>query len=265
MVTLLPFIEQSNVNKLYSFNKDWSDPSNVAALNENFPVMRCPSTPGDSLVTYPTNSGSFISPQNSNAAFAPPAPGSTTLNILARWLHATTKCTPVGWVGDYAGIGQIKSVKNASGAEIGYANPLVTITWAGGGSKGATRQNDLTPIRDITDGTSNTTLYSERCGKGKQYFRGVSAATAIQTGAIWADSDNRITVTGTSTDGTTAFGSGPCIMNCNNQQGDIYSFHTGDANVAFADGHVQFISESIPINIVASLVTKGGDEVVDGP
>jgi len=177
--------------------------------------------------------------------------------------------TSTGWSGDYAAIGQVKTVKDASGAEIGFANPLVTVPWAGSGSKGATKQNGLTRIAEITDGTSNTALYSEAAGRTFQYYTGgVSAAFAGNTGPIWADSDNRITVTGTEPDGkntTVKFGQGPCVMNCNNQQGDVYSFHTGGANIAFADGHVTFVSSSIEINTLVSLVTKGGSEVVTLP
>ncbi len=77
------------------------------------------------------------------------------------------------------------------------------------------------------------------------------------TGVIWADSDNRITVTGTSYNGLTASGSGPCVINCNNQSGDIYAFHAGGANMCYADGHVSFVSSSIGLNILVSLVTKG--------
>ena len=71
-------------------------------------------------------------------------------------------------------------------------------------------------------------------------------ATSI-TGPIWADSDNRLTVTGTDATGTTSFGTGPCEMNCNNLQGDVYSFHINGANVSFADGSVRFVSQSISI------------------
>jgi prepilin-type N-terminal cleavage/methylation domain-containing protein/prepilin-type processing-associated H-X9-DG protein len=262
MVPLLPYIEQSNVFPLYAFNKDWSDPSNVNALQLKFSLMRCPSTPADDVLTYPANSANYISPSNSNKAFAPPASGSTTTNVLGGPLYATTKCTPAGWSGDYAAIGQVKTTKNSSGAEISFANPLVTVPFAGSGSKGATVQNAITKLASITDGTSHTTLYSERSGKSKQYYSGyISDATPIQTGAIWADADNRITVTGTSADGKSGFATGPSVMNSNNQQGDIFSFHTGGANVAFADGHVTFLSKSMDINTLVSLVTRGGGEI----
>jgi hypothetical protein len=167
-------------------------------------------------LTYPANSANYISPANSNKAFAPPASGSTTTNVLGGALYASTKCTPAGWSGDYAAIGQVKTTKNSSGAEISFTNPLVTVPFAGPGSKGATVQNAITKLATITDGTSHTTLYSERSGKSKQYYSGyVSDATPIQTGAIWADADNRITVTGTSADGKSGFASGPSVMNSN--------------------------------------------------
>jgi prepilin-type processing-associated H-X9-DG protein len=51
-------------------------------------------------------------------------------------------------------------------------------------------------------------------------------------------------------------------MNCNNLQGDIYAFHTGGANICFADGSVRFISSSISISTLAAMVTKAGGEVI---
>ena len=270
MVPLLPFLEQSNVYPIYAFNKDWSDPVNAPALLLSFPVMVCPSTPPPYVANYPAGLANYITPAATNAAFAPPNPA-TGKNILGATLYATTKCGPqTGWCGDYAGIGQVKTGKDAAGAEIAFSNPLVTVPFItatyGAGSKGATRQNGKTPLGEITDGTSNTTLYSERCGKIKQYYTGfVSDLTPIQTGAIWADADNRITVTGTSPDGKSASGSGPCVVNCNNQSGDIYSFHVGGANISYADGHVGFIAANIDLNILVKLVTKGGGEIVDVP
>jgi prepilin-type N-terminal cleavage/methylation domain-containing protein/prepilin-type processing-associated H-X9-DG protein len=264
MVPILPFLDQTAVASVYCFNKDWSDPSNVGALNLRFSIMQCPSTPTPGVVTYPTNAANYITPANSNAAFAPPATGSTTTNTLGATLYATTKTTPSGWVGDYAGMGQIKTTKNAAGAEIAFTNTLISVPFAGTGSKGATAQNGLTSLGAVTDGMSNTTLYSERAGKMMQYYSAHVAdpTVAIQTGAIWADADNRITVTGTSADGKSSFGSGSCMMNCNNQQGDVYSFHTGGANIVFADGHVKFVSQNIDMNVLVAMVTRGGGEVI---
>ena len=51
-------------------------------------------------------------------------------------------------------------------------------------------------------------------------------------------------------------------MNCNNLAGDIYSFHNGGAPVAFADGSVRFVRDTVSILTLAALVTKAGGEVV---
>jgi prepilin-type processing-associated H-X9-DG protein len=80
------------------------------------------------------------------------------------------------------------------------------------------------------------------------------------TGPIWADSDNRLTVTGTDATGQGSIGTGPCVMNCNNFQGDIYSFHTNGANVSFADGGDRYVKNSINIVVLVALVTKDGNE-----
>jgi len=261
MVPLLPFIEQNSVTTQYCFNVDWADPANVAVLQMSFPLMQCPSTPNPSLVTYPTT---YITP--GNAAFAPPASQGNKKNVLGASVYPTVAITATGWSGDYAGIGQAKTVKDALGAEIGFINPLVTVPWRGLLSKGATRQNATVKMGDILDGASNTTLYSEACGRSLQYYTGnVSAPFGGNTGPIWADSDNRITVTGTSPDGKSAFAAGPCVINCNNQQGDIYSFHPGGANISYCDGHVSFLSSQVGLNILVSLVTRGGGEIVDVP
>jgi prepilin-type N-terminal cleavage/methylation domain-containing protein/prepilin-type processing-associated H-X9-DG protein len=264
MVPLLPYIEQTAVTNIYCFNVDWADPGNAAAIQLQFPLMQCPSTPNPDLVTYATT---YISP--GNAAFAPPKSPGNKNNVLGGKVYPTANNTSTGWIGDYAGINQVKTTKDALGAEIAFTNALVTVPFTGLTSKGALRQNGLNKMADLIDGASNTTLYSEACGKNMQYYTGnVVAPFGGNTGPIWADSDNRITVTGSAPDGTNkviAFGQGPCVMNCNNQQGDIYSFHSGGAHIAYCDGHVSFVSSQIGINILVSLVTRGGGELVDVP
>ncbi len=279
LVTILPYIEQANMGSLWMYNQDWSDPRSNAApggpLNQPFPLYGCPATPSQGEITYATGAANYITLGKTgaadNAAFAPPALvngiPSTTTNILGAALYPTVKNNPqpTGWSADYAGVNQVKTSKDSNGAEIGYANPLVAagVPWAFDGSKGALRQNGPTRIVEITDGTSQTTLYSEAAGRTQQWYANrVNGGPNTTTGAIWADSDNRITVTGTDATGTTSFGKGPCAMNCNNIQGDIYSFHSGGANIAMADGSVHFVAQTITITTLAAMVTKGGGEVV---
>jgi prepilin-type processing-associated H-X9-DG protein len=53
---------------------------------------------------------------------------------------------------------------------------------------------------------------------------------------------------------------GSRVINCNNSDG-IYSFHSGGANVAMADGSVRFLRESIPVPSVYALLSSAGGEV----
>lgn len=263
LVTILPYIEQDNLGKQYFYNVDWSDPLNVNNLKSKVKVYRCPSSPysDDNVLNYKTN---YIGAGNN--AFAPPvSPGATT-NILGGPVYPTISNSggSTGWSSDYAPLCQVKTAKNSSGTETGPSNPLLATVYAGfPPSKGAMRQNGITKITHIYDGTTNTTLFSEAAGRDLQYYAGkvnVAYDPTKITGPIWADSDNRLTVTGTDATGKLNIGSGPYVMNTNNLQGDVYSFHTHGANVAFADASVRFLKENISIETMAAIVTARGGE-----
>ena len=49
-------------------------------------------------------------------------------------------------------------------------------------------------------------------------------------------------------------------MNCTNDN-EMYSFHPGGANVAFADGGVRFLRETISPRTFAALVTKSAGDI----
>ena len=264
LVTILPYIEQGNFVPIYTFNLDWADPVNQGTnvANALIKTYRCPSDRAvTGPITYSAGATNYIS--GGNNAFAPPSiPGSGT-NIYGAAVYPTIKATPSGVVASYAPLCQVKTTKDkTTSAETGFTNPLVIagVPWAGHGSHGAMEQNGPTPLVQITDGLSHTTLFSEACGRDMQYYTSSSIPLpAGTTGPIWCDSDNRLTVTGTDPTGLTTYG--PCAMNCNNLSGDIFSFHPGGANVCFADGSVRFVNADISIVTLASLVTKGGSEL----
>jgi prepilin-type processing-associated H-X9-DG protein len=75
----------------------------------------------------------------------------------------------------------------------------------------------------------------------------------------WPQPNNLINVTGWNpaianpTTATTGF-PGPCAVNCDNGE-DIYSFHSGGANILMADGAVRFLKATATLNTVALLLT----------
>jgi prepilin-type processing-associated H-X9-DG protein len=69
------------------------------------------------------------------------------------------------------------------------------------------------------------------------------------SGNAWADETNGDQwIAGTNPDGGVSAGfpntGGPCTINCVNIQ-NFFAFHTGGANFLYADGHVQFVNQSL--------------------
>ena len=132
-------------------------------------------------------------------------------------------------------------------------------------------------IRDCTDGTSNTILVGELASRNKLYYGrtetdgtehadtpGEIAAQALTGGGAWGDSFTENWIKGATPSGpSTAGDGGLCGINCSNGRGTgWYSWHTGGAMVALADGSVTFLSENIDTYNYAALITSQGGEVL---
>jgi prepilin-type N-terminal cleavage/methylation domain-containing protein/prepilin-type processing-associated H-X9-DG protein len=265
LVHLLPHLEKNDITEKYTFARDYSDPVNAKALKIDFAAFHCPATPHTDE-KLPDDESTYITPGND--AFAPPKELRSKTNILGEQVYPTKKVTVSGWAADYASFTRVKLIVDAKGAEIGYANPLVAAAYPPNTlpSHGAMTVNATSKLTEITDGASTTILYSEAAGRSLQCYAdgkcGALDPTSI-TGPIWADSDNRITLTGTDPTGKKDFGTGKCAVNCNNLQGDPYSFHTGGVNMVFADGSVRFVKQTVSIEVLAALVTRAGGEKID--
>ncbi len=84
-----------------------------------------------------------------------------------------------------------------------------------------------------------------------------AAAHAVASGGAWADPLNGENwIEGRRYDGTSRGNGGPCAINCSNAKGNLYSFHTGGAQVLLCDGSVLFISETLGATVLASLDTQ---------
>jgi prepilin-type processing-associated H-X9-DG protein/prepilin-type N-terminal cleavage/methylation domain-containing protein len=95
-------------------------------------------------------------------------------------------------------------------------------------------------ISSITDGTSNTIVIAEAVAVGEANY------------GFWSCGANCL---------------GHDEGSINNRRGsldEIASLHPGGANVAFADGSVRFLSETLSLDIVAALCNRNNQEVVSG-
>jgi prepilin-type N-terminal cleavage/methylation domain-containing protein/prepilin-type processing-associated H-X9-DG protein len=219
---ILPFLEQGNLFAQYDFSANWCDPPNAGLVQTQLPVLLCPSTPNGSRLDT-----------------GPVTVGSTTFS-------GPRACA------DYAPLEGIGSLLTGTG----QVDPQSE------NSPGALQVNfRQCGIRDIVDGTSSTLLIAEDAGRPVWYIRGrVDPLATVLPGAGWADDLQDFLLHGAQDDAL-ASPPGPCAINCHND-GEIYSFHTGSANLLFADGHAKFHSASTDIRLVARLITPRGQEVV---
>jgi hypothetical protein len=145
------------------------------------------------------------------------------------------------------------------------------------------------PVRQVTDGLSNTFMFFESAGRPNLYDR-----TRSFVGTMYDPPNNRakpgqatgqVTVAPPAT--RPSCGPGQCsdyqwaderiyalwgnvfdptvcpittIMNCDNYA-EIYSFHPGGAILLFGDGSADFIQEEINIDTFISLFTASADDV----
>jgi prepilin-type processing-associated H-X9-DG protein len=150
------------------------------------------------------------------------------------------------------------SVIDAGLADRGLIDPPGGPRDERGHFEGAFPVNHTRRVADILDGTSQTILMAECAGR-PQLWRGRSQVPNLWlSGGPWA-SRNLLFGRGATPDGTAFFG--PCAVNCTNDR-EVYSFHSGGANVVFADGSVRFLRDNIGIRVFARLVTRAGGEVI---
>jgi prepilin-type processing-associated H-X9-DG protein len=115
----------------------------------------------------------------------------------------------------------------------------------------------------ITDGLTNTTAILERAGLPDHYSKGGTRfephdPPAFRTWGnvgLWAISAEMLL-------NHLQPEAGAPIVNHDNLHG-LYSFHPGGTHVAFYDGSVHFLRESIETATMLALITREGGELVD--
>jgi len=130
--------------------------------------------------------------------------------------------------------------------------------------RGVLGQNVFRKVAYVSDGLSNTMAFAEDAGRPQTWVLGARAPADHPPQPLgfrasiggWAQPNNLINITGwdpTKTPPTNGF-PGPCAVNCDNGE-DIYSFHSGGANILMADGAVRFLKATASLNTVALLLS----------
>jgi len=122
----------------------------------------------------------------------------------------------------------------------------------------------------ITDGTSNCLAIYEDVGRGEKYAEASGGYLDPITGTSrkswrWAEPDSASGVSRRVNNNNSPMG-GPatCPWNVHDcgLNNEIFSWHSGGANVLFMDGHVVFLRDSISTITLRGLITRDGGEVV---
>jgi len=128
-------------------------------------------------------------------------------------------------------------------------------------------------IAAVTDGTSNTIMFTEIAGRQKVYYKGKpNMGGSLLDGGLtlncaWADYNTSREIRGYNGGlasplpaGTVEPTAGGASVNVSNVNG-IYSFHTGGANTLMGDGSVRFLKENVSAQALAAMITRDQGEV----
>lgn len=219
---LLPYVDNNPLANIYDYTANYNAAANEAAVKYPLAFHICPSVPESPR--YDLN--------------APSATGKPYA------------------ISDYTAISGVAS-------NLWTGSPSQLNQPAPGNTDGIFSGSKPTRMRDVLDGTSNTLLFVECGGRPDLWRSGQKIPNPTNLSSLrvplggWA-ATNLASMRGYTDDGATQ--PGPCMINCSNMYA-IYSFHTGIANVAFADGSARSLSENININVLAGLMTMAGGEV----
>lgn len=262
VVPLLPYLEQQALFAQYNRNAKWDEPANAAVILTRLTVFECPSVPQNPRIDE------FVELDKKTGA------------IKKSYRAACS---------DYAALREVKKHL----VQFGFIDPLPESALGGvlqkaGDDDGQKPHRGPVRLVDITDGASHTAMIADVAGRPRYYRTGHVVWEKLKDGRVepnegggWASKDNAIDIHGSQPNGVVELEErvriwnedkqkwenkkikgGPCAINCTNEK-NIYSFHPNGANVAFADGSVRFILQSISIRSLAAMVTRAGGEVLN--
>jgi prepilin-type N-terminal cleavage/methylation domain-containing protein/prepilin-type processing-associated H-X9-DG protein len=284
-VSVLPYLEQDNLGLMYNTSVDWTHPTNLQVVSTHLSVFQCPSvSPSrrmDVLIEYnkDNNPASGIKKQYQAACGDYFACRGVKGKDLADPKKAGCQDRDGNFIACLTPPVGFATTSDDDDANAWWAGVFgkVEIKIEKDPSKNK-NVNGVVGIAAITDGTSQTLLFSE-CAARPQFlrlrrefvkFKDNNPSKGIETnkGGGWASKENALEIHGSQADGTVEMKigkderkGGPYAVNVTNEK-NIYSFHPSGANAVFADGSVRFLSQRSPIQLIAALATRAGGETV---
>jgi prepilin-type N-terminal cleavage/methylation domain-containing protein/prepilin-type processing-associated H-X9-DG protein len=258
---LLPFLEQDGAYENYNLAKRYNDPTaptNAIAAKSVIPMLLCQNNPLRELRT-----GGVKDSQGYGVSDYAACPYTNLSN------DPTNISTP-----------------GVSGAAFLSASALMStvipVVDLGGGTPTITNTKHLDPtlypdplfgaptVGMIKDGLSNCMAFYEDVGRNEtwsasRYLDPVTMGSRASW--RWAEPDNASGISKAINANKAPFGGPASCLWSNHDCGpnnEVFSFHTGGANVLFMDGHVVFLRETLSPLVVRALATRAGGSAESG-
>jgi prepilin-type N-terminal cleavage/methylation domain-containing protein/prepilin-type processing-associated H-X9-DG protein len=224
---LLEYLEQGNLFKKVDYSIDLADPANLPATGQIISVYLCPSTAR--LEQHRGEDHRLISP----LPFGKAGGGMACI--------------------DYLGVSGPDKDAEPPGETVEYGRQRGVLI----GNKGLEDEDTLIeppPIKpkDVTDGMSNTICVVECTGRGVEFDAEDSKIKSLN--GAWASGSNVSHI-------NKGVNQVPTPEAWYSEA--ITSDHTGGAMVLMCDGSVHFASDSIEKQVLMSMCSRDGEEVVD--
>jgi prepilin-type N-terminal cleavage/methylation domain-containing protein/prepilin-type processing-associated H-X9-DG protein len=282
LTLILPYLEQQNIYNQINISQSTFNTANIppctgtnamhsgtnSAYTQAINAFLCPSCPVPPVVNYYNGCWGPYGNGGGDACFPTPGSGGgTTVGILNPspvQMWARTDYFPIP--------GLHNACLQAAGLPQTYINAVGDNTDSGT----LTNPQITGTIRmaSITDGTSNTMISAECNGRPAGYngfyqiyfyapdnrlVDGI-IETVTAGGGAWADQFTYARLAGAQGRQNGNRG-GTCMVNCTNDD-EIFSWHPGGANALFADGSVHFLNSNSSVQLIATLVTRAGGEIL---
>jgi prepilin-type N-terminal cleavage/methylation domain-containing protein/prepilin-type processing-associated H-X9-DG protein len=264
-VMILPYIEQQSAADVFDIRFRYNDPArpqNQVAAQAMPPIFLCPTNPFASLRTGGVGRDS--------AGF-----GCTDYGTIPYQTISTT-LVPTALTGkNYPSSAYIRYTSTDPLVDPAKVVQLDRALLQAGTLDGT---YGLPTLDEIKDGTSNTMMIFEDCSLNEQMgtalaksyydvFGGTGGTGGASSHWRWASPDM---ATGIKNPVNSCKNGGYGFPDpCNWQNHDVgpnsemFSFHGNGCFVCFADGHVQFVRESVPLSLILALATRAGGETID--
>ena len=271
LANLLPYIEQDNLYHLLNPQLSEFDTANIppngphsgnnTAYAQVVKTYVCPSDPNSVTINYYNACWGPYGNGGGATCFTGGGTG-TNLNPPPNQIWARSNYFPVAGV--FYPLIQLLGLTSQYPSDTQMSGTINDPLLPGGGP---------VAIQLIRDGTSNTIVLAE-CSKPAGYNRqrviynsevdGLPVDGSIEpvssAGGAWGDMFTYSSLAGGQCNNS-GQRLGPCMINATSNN-EIYSWHTGGANVLFADGSVHFLLDTTAAPTVIALVTRSGGEVI---